>query len=322
MSFFACPLPFPLCACRFELSAPRETARRPIAFARERIRHRRLCCTHHRHRRGHQERRATTPAERGQPEGTRQPERVAPHSGQLRPRVQLTSLAPFRDSTATSHHPPDQRTTTHTDDTPSQRVDSPPPSSRRDGLLQLDLQLLLRLLRSPDARPEGDQAGRRSVLHRQAATAAVHHRMGAQHSRGVHRRRHGRKPSQDHVSTTARRDHVQPTRFSRCSCDVHGRSAHLSSMCVRACSNGINFKGEICGYDSAVKHQPIAALVNPLSTDDNILSVWTCVADCAETSNVNSTHFAALYGSTECQPRRHACVGAPCSSSLVCNIGC
>ena len=65
--------------------------------------------------------------------------------------------------------------------------------------------------------------------------------------------------------------------------------------------NGINFKGEICGYDSAVKDRSQAALINPLSFDPTSMSAWTCVEDCAETSITTSPHFATMYGSTSCQ---------------------
>ena len=57
--------------------------------------------------------------------------------------------------------------------------------------------------------------------------------------------------------------------------------------------------GNICGVDSAVRDQPLAALVNPLTTD--AFSVWTCVRNCDETNNPDDNRFAVLYGSTDCQ---------------------
>ena len=59
--------------------------------------------------------------------------------------------------------------------------------------------------------------------------------------------------------------------------------------------------GHICGVDSAVRDQPLAALVNPLTTDSDAFSVWTCVRNCNETKNPDDDRFAVLYGSTGCQ---------------------
>lgn len=67
--------------------------------------------------------------------------------------------------------------------------------------------------------------------------------------------------------------------------------------------------GNICGVDSAVRDQPLAALVNPLTTDSDAFSVWTCVRNCDETNNPDDKRFAVLYGSTDCQLRM-SCAGA------------
>jgi len=64
-------------------------------------------------------------------------------------------------------------------------------------------------------------------------------------------------------------------------------------------TNGIDMYGRICGVSGGVKDKPLAALVNPLTTDSDAFSVWTCVKTCNDTKDPDNDALGSLYGSSE-----------------------